>query len=193
MFKIVTSAFAALALVLASGIAIASHHEGSHEADVPGTDTTITPEVQAEIDAWIGEARVFRATTQALTASGAADAESAAYVPRATEFVEFTQARSQAIREARPGSDSACILRGIGLDVTERVGAFGEAADAVARIQVLNGIERLIYEGFLTFGVADERAERRLPSLTRIAWAGAQWTSKKVSPTADKAVEDECH
>lgn len=150
-----------LALALfAGGWAVAQE---THEPApmTPGTSSEDSAEVQAEIDTWVAEAHTFQQTTQSLAAmwrdgtSDLLDQTSAAYVEAGRHFVEFTHERSGAIRELSPDNDAACILRGIGLDVTDRLDAYEAAEGADAHVEVLTGIERLVYEGFLIFQDAE--------------------------------------
>lgn len=132
------------------------------EPMTPGTSSDDSPEVTAVVETWLDRAEGFRTETQDLShlwQEGSAvvpPVTSASYVTTAEEFVMFTEEHSQSIRELAPDNDAACILHGIGLDVTERLEAYNVAEGVDGHVDVLNGIDRLIYEGLLIFGRVQE-------------------------------------
>lgn len=120
-----------------------------------------SPEVEATLAPWLDQVEVLRDETQTLagmweSAARLPEPETIEYVETTTAFVETTEATSMHLREVQPGIDAACILHGIGLDVTDRLESLDLTAPASATIEVLNGIDRLLFEGLLIFGRAEE-------------------------------------
>ncbi len=154
-------------LLVAAGFAFAGEM-------TPGTSSDDNADVQAQIDPWLDEVEIYRAATDALSGEWQTGAANAAvhteiYTTAGAHFVIATRATSARIRELSPGNDAACIMRGISLDVTERLEALGAAADAAAHIEVLRGIDRLLYEGLLIFG-REQEARRAIQAPIRVAY-----------------------
>ncbi len=165
------------------------------EEITPGTNSDDNAAVQARIDPWLDEVEIYRAATDALsTLWQAGDAEAQAdtviYAQLGAQFVIATRATSAAIRELSPGNDAACIMRGISLDVTERLDALAEAADPASHMQVLSGIDRLLYEGLLIFG-REEEARLARPAPIRVAYV-LKSASKGETRHPSAVVNEEC-
>ncbi len=146
--------------------------------------------VLAQIEPWLDEVEIYRAATDALQGEWQAGSSEAAphtelYVQAGAHFVMATQETSADIREMSPGNDAACILRGISLDVTERLNALGDAAGSAAHVEVLRGIGRLLYEGLLIFG-REEEARLFFSAPIRVAYVKK---SEKASSAAGASEE----
>ena len=118
-------------------------------------------DVQAVVNPWLDQVEVMRFEVGALRTmwEGAAPAVEPAtemFQADAADFVANTEEVSAELRVIQPGIDAACILHGIALDVTERLGALNEATEAGDRVSVLGGIDRLLLEALLIFGRAEE-------------------------------------
>ncbi len=134
-----------------------------------------SPEVQATLDPWLDRVVELRTETQSLVgmwenAARLPRPETTDYVETTTAFVETTEATSAHLREVQPGIDAACILHGIGLDVTNRLESLTPDAGPEAAIEVLNGIDRLLFEGLLIFG-REQEAELSGAEPIRVAYA----------------------
>ena len=120
-----------------------------------------SPAITAELDPWLDQVEIMRVTAEDLAdqwqlAESAPTEATTEFEQNAHQFVTLTEETSSRIRALESGNDAACILHGIALDVGTRLEALGNAANGAARAEVLNGIDRLLFEGLLIFGRQQE-------------------------------------
>ncbi len=134
-----------------------------------------SPQVQGAVESWLDQVESLRGETQGLlelwqTAAAEPDTETDSFDQAAAAFVVETEATSAELRVIQPGNDAACILRGIALDITDRLEALRGAADPAAHGVALDGIDRLLFEALLIFGRAEE-AQLSPDLVIRVAYA----------------------
>lgn len=146
MFSQISFAAMSFAMAVVFGMAIAND----------------APAITAELNPWLDQVEILRTEAHDLTylwehAARLPRAETGEFAESVTGFIALTDATSSRIRELESGNDAACILHGISLDVNARLEALTENTfDPVTAIEVLNGIERLLFEGLLIFGREQE-------------------------------------
>lgn len=134
-----------------------------------------SPEIEATLAPWLDQVEVLRTETQSLAGmwenmARLPQPETTDYVETTAAFVETTEATSARLREIQPGIDAACILHGIALDVTNRLEELNQHIGPDAAIEVLNGIDRLLFEGLLIFG-REQEAHLAPEQPIRVAYA----------------------
>jgi len=138
-----------------------------------------TPAVQAKLAPWLQEAEALRAHVEAsgltLRRAGITETRNGLRA-RLTPFILETAMLSKELRSVEGGEEPACILKGMALDLDDRLARLNLAKDHATAIVEMAGIERLLLEAKLIFLPQKARARPQ---------GGAASFARPISATID--------
>ncbi|MCP5433233.1 MAG: hypothetical protein H6923_08195 [Alphaproteobacteria bacterium] len=117
------------------------------------------PHIMAFLEPWLESVASLETTTEAhLNSLSGAPKDwrrlallDGGYAARLERFTYETDTLSAALRDEPAGSEPACILKGLALDLTEKSKTLREAGDATAAREALAAIAQLLREPRLIF------------------------------------------
>ena len=148
-----------------------------------------SPAITAELEPWLDQVETMRIQAVDLAhqwEQTTPEAETDVFAEHVAGFVTLTENTSSNIRALESGNDAACILHGMALDIDHRLEALGEAVDGAAKSEVLNGINRLLFEGLLIFG-REQEANAAPSNVIRVSTAPSE-----ANPNPHPYVEVDC-